>query len=136
MKNIETENIFYYYLRREDPLDKTAIRGKSYGVVAIRMNEDGTVNRGISYCSQKDSFKKSVGRGIALSRLLKAEIECRNGENFSPYFGKCPGAPEDFGNKQQKNIYTTFTIKGYFHSEMTCFEYRMFHKPDFSASSK
>lgn len=129
MEKIDTENIFYYYLRRDDPMDKTAKRGKSYGVVAIRANEDGTVNRGISYCSQKDSFKKSVGRGIALSRLLKAEIECRNGENFSPYFGKHPSAPEDFGNKQQ-NIYAVFTFKGYFHSAMSCFEYRMFHKPD------
>ena len=129
MEKIDTENIFYYYLRQDDTKDKTAKRGKSYGVVAIRANEDGTVNRGISYCSKKDSFKKSVGRGIALSRLLRAEIECRNGENFFPYFGKHPGAPKDFGEKQL-DICTMFTLKGYFHSAMSCFEYRMFHKPD------
>lgn len=129
MEKIDTENIFYYYLRKDDPMDKTAKRGKSYGVVAIRANEDGTVNRGISYCSQKDSFKKSVGRGIALSRLLKAEIECRNGENFSPYFGKHPGAPKDFGEKQL-DVCSVFIFKGYFHDAMSCFEYRMFHKPD------
>lgn len=59
------KEVNYYYLKYEN--------GQPYGCVAFRENEDGTVNRGVSLCSETDSFKKMIGRGLALKRLLEAE---------------------------------------------------------------
>lgn len=56
--SIDTETVHYYYLRARNEKDKTVKSGVPYGVVAVRANEDGTVNRGISICSTRDIFKK------------------------------------------------------------------------------
>lgn len=109
--------IVYYYLREEKNADGS--KGKPYGVVAVKENFNGTVNRGVSLCSKEDTFNKKAGRGIALKRLMKAEKEKKTTE-FPKYYGTNAG-----------NIYNIpFNTKCGYHSEMTISEYRMFNKPN------
>ena len=116
------EDVIFYYLRNSElnKNDTTAKKGVPIGVVAVRENEDGTVNRGVSVCSIHDRYDKNAGRGIALQRLLAAETNCR-----SVPFAKFTG---DEDKKTMKNI--PFDYKSDFHAEITPQEYRMFHKPE------
>ena len=77
-----SKDLVFYYLRKSD-----GEQVHPYGVVAVRMNCDGTVNRGISICSPNDEFRKQVGRGIAYSWLIKAETACHNVGKFEVYNG-------------------------------------------------
>lgn len=53
-----------YYLRNADNQPKTA--------VAIFVNEDGDIARGVSICSPKDQFVKVEGRYTSKARALKS----------------------------------------------------------------
>lgn len=105
MKNVEV-----YYLRK-------TYKGQEvpYAVVAVEMNEDKTVNRGIAVCSNKDYFVKSKGRGIAMNRL--EAIKKNNEKKFviNEFFGKNKCMPE-----------IPFEKLAYHHDEPTEFEKRMF----------
>lgn len=113
----DVENIVFYYLRKNDNANG---RGTPYGVVAVRENEDGTVNRGVSLCSPDDKYDKNAGRGIALKRLIKAESDKRSTE-----FGVYTGVRE----KKKMDYDIPFSLKSAFHELITKEEHRMFHKP-------
>lgn len=136
MSSVDTETVHYYYLRARNEKDKTVKSGVPYGVVAVRANEDGTVNRGISICSTRDIFKKKTGRGIALSRLLNAEKNKKDGERFKTFYGRKQYSPIQFSLPFEGEdlfevfrLCPSFSLKEYFHSEMFPFEHRMFYKP-------
>lgn len=57
---------------------KIRIGGVPYATVAITINEDGTVNRGISICSPHDAFVRSTGVAKAVGRMRKAEHQEAN----------------------------------------------------------
>ncbi|NCB49024.1 MAG: hypothetical protein EOM55_05390 [Clostridia bacterium] len=107
MKNENKSEVFYYYLKRkekrfhdvngkmiknineskvpEGATEKTV--SVTFGTVAFRQNEDGTVNRAIMICSTTENFCKKRGRDKALARLRK--IEATQKEIVSaPYLGK------------------------------------------------
>jgi hypothetical protein len=54
------------------------VGGRPYATVAIEINEDGTVNRGVSICSAKDAFVKKVGTKKAIGRLESAKMRKGN----------------------------------------------------------
>ena len=66
-----SKKINVYHLRTVDT-EKTVndkvvrVGGRPYATVAIEINEDGTVNRGVSICSAKDAFVKKVGVNKAI----------------------------------------------------------------------
>lgn len=105
MKNVEV-----YYLRK-------SYKGQEvpYAVVAVEMNEDKTVNRGIAVCSNKDYFVKSKGRGIALNRLEAMKKNTDKKFVIDKYVGKNKSMPE-----------IPFEKLGYLNDEPTEFEKRMF----------
>lgn len=74
----------YYYLRKNGTDGK---RGEMFGAVVVTMNDDGTVNRGVSVCSPKDRFNKKIAVNIALGRLRKA-IETQSNIPMGTYRGK------------------------------------------------
>lgn len=96
MSLVDTGTVHYYYLRERNKQDKAAKSGVPYGVVAVRANGDGTVNRGISICSTRDIFKKKTGRGITVSRLLNAEKNKKDGERFKTFYGRKQYSPIQF----------------------------------------
>lgn len=112
-----SDDLGFYYLRH---LKDGQVH--PFGVVAVRMNLDGTVNRGISICSPNDEFKKKIGRGIAYSRLIEAETACHNVRKFKDYQG------ED--DKQLIRVSEIpFEYAGEFNQVPSESEYRMFNKP-------
>ena len=114
--------ILFYYLRNNElnKNDLLAKKGQPFGVVAIRENEDGTINRGVSVCSPKDRYDKKAGRGIALKRLLLAEEKQCNVE-FGVYTGR----------EDRKNLgMTPFFESSSYRVNPTPEEYRMLHKPE------
>ena len=66
------ESLVYYVRQGHIPV----------GCVAISLNDDGTIDRGVSYCSRKDNFSKKKGRNLALARLAIARkgIDVKFGE--------------------------------------------------------
>ncbi|MBR4316808.1 MAG: hypothetical protein IKP65_07610 [Alphaproteobacteria bacterium] len=116
-------SVHYYYLREMHENDKQAPKGHPFGVIAVKNNGDGTVNRGIAICSPTDYFDKRKGRGLALQRLLKAEREQKSSEAFSCYTG----------NKDKMNFDTSkvdaFQYKCGYREAETKQEHRMFYKP-------
>ena len=122
MKMDNFDDVMFYYLRDENKNqnDKSAKKGVPFGVVAVRENENGTVNRGVSICSPSDRYNKKAGRGIALKRLIEAETKCR-----SIPFGNYNGTDD-----KKKITHLPFNYKSDFNAEITKSEYRMFHKPE------
>lgn len=122
MKNNNMDNVLFYYLRDNElnKNDKEAVKGVPFGVVAVRENADGTVNRGVSICSPTDRFNKKAGRGIALKRLFEAENLCK-----SIPFGVYTGV-----EAKKKITNYPFACKCDFNAEITKAEHRMFHKPE------
>lgn len=117
MNNVKT-----YHLRKETELvsikkgvKKTQKHSIPYATVALTINPDGTVNRGVAILSSKDAnkFQKSTGTAIAKSRLESAiknnqnihEIRgcnksavVQNGITFK-YAGSVNDAPTDYEKK-------------------------------------
>lgn len=121
--NVNEKGVLYYYLRKENPKDKTAKRGIPYGVVAIRMNEDHTVNRGMAVCSNRDVFNKEYGRKLAFSRLRAAELR---GHHL-----KATGIGYYFGRNQQCPVdEAPFAYIGMFQAKAKEHELRMFINPN------
>lgn len=76
-----SEEVMYYYLRDQ--------HNNPRGCVAMSVNPDGTVNRGVSLCSMWDTFNKAHARGLALGRLNEA-IRSKKDSMFGTYQGnKC-----------------------------------------------
>lgn len=73
-----------YHLRTKDSEMTTSnkgvvkVGGRPYATVAIEINEDGTVNRGVAICSAKDAFVKKVGTKKAMGRLESAKMRKGN----------------------------------------------------------
>ena len=82
-------DVIFYYLRDNElnKKDKCAKKGQPFGVVAMRINEDGTINRGVSICSPQDNFNRIAGKGIAIKRLMEAENK-KNSKCFGVYVGE------------------------------------------------
>lgn len=122
MKNHDDfAGVMYYYVRNGK--SKKSV-GTPYAVVAVRENDDGTVNRGVSMCSPLDTFKKVIGRGIAMQRLIKAETDCRCSGKFKKYNGD-----DSKRNVWNDEFFTKYAYKSGFHEQINDREYRMFHKP-------
>lgn len=115
----ENDKVMFYYLREEKKSNDNG-RGRPFGVVAVRENADGTVNRGVSMCSPSDKYNKRAGRGIALKRLLEADMICRS-VPFANYRGV---------DAKKKITHFPFDYKIDFNAKITDSEYRMFHKPE------
>lgn len=66
------QKVNYYYLKWGDIycLDDDE-QSHPYATVAVIINNDGTIHRGVAYCSMQDSFVKAIGRKKALARLMK-----------------------------------------------------------------
>lgn len=114
--------VIFYYLRDNElnKNDKCAKKGQPFGVVAMHLNEDGTINRGVSICSPCDKFDKKTGRGIALARLM----ECENSK-VSRSFGIYLGEPKNM------NIVNVPFLKCYYYRvNPTESEHRMLYKPE------
>ena len=104
--------IYYYYLKDEN--------GKSYGCVAFCKNSDGTITRGVSLCSMKDSFKKITARGIALKRMNDA-MKTKTSKLFHVYYGSHPACPA---------YDDVFIYKSAYCVAPTEKEHRILHKPE------
>lgn len=114
--------VIFYYLRDNElnKKDKCAKKGQPFGVVAMRLNEDGTINRGVSICSPCDKFDKKAGRGIALKRLMDSE-KSEDSKFFGVYFGKT----------ENMNIFNIpFVECCAYHVKPTESEHRMLYKPE------
>lgn len=122
-------DVMFYYLRSGIPAnDKNAKRGVPFGVVAVRLNEDGTVNRGVAVCSPIDKYNKDAGRGIALSRLLNAEEKETSLNVFEKY--SKTGNRQHFSEDVVKNIFEKYRFKCGYHEPILQNEHRMFFKPE------
>ena len=113
--------VFYYYLKDEND--------KPYGCVAMCENEDGTINRGVSLCSTKDTFKKVCARGLAFKRMndaIKTESTVAFNEynsNVLPKDGlNCPVKFND--SEEVINTKYAYAIMP------TAKEHRILHKPE------
>lgn len=69
-KNETSNEIFFYYLREKKEGDGSR-KGHPFGCVAFKRDQDGTVSRGVSICSRRDSFNFKKARGLALQRLMR-----------------------------------------------------------------
>ena len=54
------------------------VGGRPYATVAIEINDDKTVNRGIAICSARDAFVKKIGVKKAIGRLTSAKEKSAN----------------------------------------------------------
>ena len=120
--NDNLDGVLFYYLRDNElnVNDKKAGKGAPFGVVAVRENEDGTVNRGVSICSPSDRYNKKAGRGIAMKRLMEAESnQCSF--PFDSYRGE---------SNKKKITNFPFAYKAEYHTTITKAEHRMFHNPE------
>ena len=125
MKN----EVMFYYLRSGIPVnDKSAKKGVPFGVVAVRLNEDGTVNRGVAVCSPIDKYNKDAGRGIALSRLLNAEEKGASLNVFEKY--SKTGNRQHFTADVVANVFEKYKFKCGYHEPILKNEHRMFFKPE------
>jgi len=109
--------VFYYYLKDEND--------KPYGCVAMCENEDGTINRGVSLCSTKDTFKKVCARGLAFKRMNDA-IKTQKTEYFSEY----NGIPMNGLNCPVDITEQVFAVKFAYAVTPTAKEHRILHKPE------
>lgn len=117
-------NIEFYYLRKNLG-DHNTKKGHPVGVVAIRNNGDGTVNRGVAICSVKDNFNKKIGRGLAFQRLKLAEKMEKSIGEFNTYAGE----PDKCNATSEFDYFSIYKYKsGYRMPEMPN-EHRMFFKP-------
>lgn len=122
-------DVMFYYLRSGIPVnDKNAKRGVPFGVVAVRLNEDGTVNRGVAVCSPIDKYNKDAGRGIALSRLLHAEEVGDSLNAFQKY--SVTGNRQHFPADVVANVFNRYKFKCGYHEPILENEHRMFFKPE------
>ena len=114
--------VIFYYLRDNElnKKDKCAKKGQPFGVVAMRLNEDGTINRGVSICSPCDKYNKKAGRGIAVKRLMECE-ERKESKFFGVYSGE----------SDKMNIHNMPFMECYaYHVKPTESEHRMLYKPE------
>jgi hypothetical protein len=103
----------HYYLRSET---ENGYKGKIYGVVVVSMNDDGTVNRGVSVCSYKDKFNKTIALNIARGRFAKA-VNIKESIPFREYNGEV--------NKKMNPVLGSFDMASY-HAEANELEKKMF----------
>jgi hypothetical protein len=118
MKKVEI-----YYLRNNVKMN--TCKGEKemnvpFATVAVEINDDNTVNRGVAICSDLDNFNKKKGRNLAMARLEYAK------NNKSCFFGikdyrgkkeksKCPEVPfhclasyKDMPNEHEKKLFELF----------------------------
>lgn len=110
--------VFYYYLKNEND--------KPFGCVAICENEDGTINRGVSLCSTRDTFKKVCARGLAFKRMNDA-IKNKTTVTFDEYHGTPKNGlncPVDFDELFAFNTKSAYAVVP------TAKEHRILHKPE------
>lgn len=88
--------------------------------VVVRLNEDGTVNRGISVCSVDECPSKQIGKTLAMKRLVATEKAKMNIQPINSGFSRVRSGedyPEDFPQ---------FNFKGEYHAEINQIERELF----------
>lgn len=97
-------DIIVYYVRDN--------RKQPFATVAIMKDSDGKWCRGVSICSDKDSFIKRVGRQIAIDRCLKAyhshtDDIIKEYNHINPVFNGSSINVIDYINETYINKYTS-----------------------------
>ena len=117
-------DIHYYYIRRPESTDLIAC-------VAITQNDDKTVNRGISICSENERFDKEKARTKSRGRLtcaltkksdnlpIRQNIDKKNLQDYCDYVK----------NIDPDNKFGLLYKAGY-SNIATTMEERMFNKPE------
>lgn len=123
-----------YHLRTQDTEKvvggKTIkVGGQPYATVAIEINKDGTVNRGVAICSAKDVFIKKVGTKKALGRLESAKLKKSSVCAIASFLSTQKRILKKIGG-EAKYTKTTFNYLGEYHALPTLDELDIF-KSDF-----
>ena len=101
------------------------VGGRPYATVAFEINKDGTVNRGVSICSEKDEFIKKVGINKAIGRLESAKKAKHNILPILSFERKQKKILKKFASDTQfKN--TKFDFLGFFNAPPTIDELNLF----------
>lgn len=116
---------------KDNVVKKINIGSKPYATVAIEINEDGTVNRGVSICSTKDAFVKSVGTKKAIGRLESAKKRKGNIRAIESFKGTQKNILKKLGG-EARFTNTSFEYLGSYHAIPTADELEMF-KSDFNS---
>lgn len=135
------KKINVYHLRTVDTKKEIGERGcvkvggRPYATVAIEINEDGTVNRGVSICSAKDGFIKKVGTQKAVGRLMSAKKAQSNILPMLSFESTQRRLLKKLGKLEPRFKNTCFEYLGGFHVMPTKDEIEMF-KSDFNVDNK
>ena len=115
------EDVMFYYLRDD--------HNHPRGCVAMSVNQDGTVNRGVSLCSMMDSFNRAHARGLAMKRLNEA-VKAQSNLAFEKYYG-CRGvmAPSWELTHCNRDNASIVSYKMHFKANPTEFEKKMINNP-------
>ena len=125
-----SKKINVYHLRTVDT-EKTVndkvvrVGGRPYATVAIEINEDGTVNRGVSICSAKDAFVKKVGVNKAIGRLESAKKHQKNILAIESFDGTQKRILKKIGGKA-RFVHTNFNHLGAYRVAPTADEVEIF----------
>lgn len=105
------------------------VGGRPYATVAIEINDDGTVNRGVAICSAKDAFVKKVGTQKAVGRLQSAKMRKDNIRYIESFESTQKRILKKIGGVA-KFTETNFEYLGSYHGKPTKDELELF-KDDF-----
>ena len=105
-------------------IKKIKIGGTPYATVAISINSDGTVNRGVSICSVNDVFEKSIGSAKAIGRMEKAMEAESNVCPINGYKNLENNISKKVGHTVRDNV--DFNYLGYFHDVPNELEKKLF----------
>lgn len=121
-----------YHLRSVDVMKgDVKVGGTPYATVALEINDDGTVNRGVSICSAKDSFVKKVGTQKAIGRMMSAKKAKNNILPLNSFESTQRRLLKKMGNLKARFENTNFDFLGAYRVAPTADEIKMF-KGDFS----
>ena len=119
---------FLYYVKTDDddgkPKMNKRVHKKTGACVCFSENDDGTIARGVSICSDNDNFSKSIGRNIAIGRHTKAVAEGDgSGEMVTNRFGQDPvKSVVNFVHHDGSNIFLSSKFKCAYGVQPTKFE--------------
>ena len=118
------EDVMFYYLRDD--------HNHPRGCVAMSVNDDGTVNRGVSLCSTIDQFDRAHARGLAVKRLQDA-LKIKENMAFDKYYGR-KGTKAPYWELSHCNADNAVVVvyKVHFKAIPTEFERKMLNNPFFN----
>lgn len=110
-----TDSINFYYVRNK--------LNQPIACVAISELDDRKIARGVSICSKKDRFSKTVARKIAAHRLSQA-IQNESSFVFGEYTGQKSLRPNESYELPELHFKMAYKINP------TAYEDRILHKPE------